>query len=79
MEPNPGSTTSPREAARRFCIFHIDEAGHVSAVDEFEADDARAAIDHAHRRYHCQPGTAIEIWREDRRVYARLEPKASHH
>jgi hypothetical protein len=79
MEPSPGSTESPREAARRFCIFHVDEAGHVLAVDELEADNDRAAIDCARRRYHCEPGTGIEVWREDHRVYARLEPKVSRH
>jgi hypothetical protein len=76
MASNPGSTELPRET---FCVFHVDEAGHVLSVDELKADNDRAAIDHAHRRYHCQPGTGIEIWRGDRRVYARLEPKASHH
>jgi len=76
MAPDPGSTELPRET---FCVFHVDDAGHVLSVDELKAVNDRAAIDHARRRYQCEPGTGIEIWREDRRVYARLEPRASHH
>jgi hypothetical protein len=79
MRPNSGSTESLSEDTRTFCVFHVDESGHVLTVDELEADNDLAAIDHVRRHYQCEPGTGIELWREDRRVYARLEPRASHH
>ena len=62
-----------------FNIFFVDHAGHVLRVEEGEAANDQDAIEQTLRRFQWGADEGLEIWQDNRRVYANFKSRLSHH
>jgi len=57
---------------RTFRVFFLGRAGQISALDEFRAEDDRAAISRARLFLSGVDGDGFDIWEEERHVHLEL-------